>query len=450
MAVYPSNTLQTVQTYQRSSLGYLYTLNCFISTMNTEFKDFNKYQANLGSSVTFDTPPQSSVAAGLVASWQGVEQLTQTLTCDQAANASFTVTAQQRIFNLDKGEDEYITKFGKSFLQGMSIYIETNVAKNCDGTVPVMAVDANGNSYPTGAYHTQSGAYRFYGDGVTPIDSYQQLATAQMYFDNYGTVGTKKCYLPDTIIPAIVGTGLNQFAPRRNDDTAMSWEIGDFGSPLVSYYKSNLLPLHVSGNTGVNGDTLVVVSTNDASGVAVTQITVSGATDVSDPAAVLIGDLLYFVDGVSGKPDMRYLTYNNGGGTSVSANPVQLRSTAVAASDGSGNVTITFLPALNWAGGAKKNLNNAIVAGMHIKNTPSHRRGQIIDSNAGYLAMPQLPDQPPYDTANEYDPNTGVSLRLSYGSLFGKNQTGMIYDATWGSIFVPPYCMGILTPLSQG
>ena len=37
MAVYPSNILQTVQTYQRSSLALLQNLCCHIATANTKF-----------------------------------------------------------------------------------------------------------------------------------------------------------------------------------------------------------------------------------------------------------------------------------------------------------------------------------------------------------------------------------------------------------------------------
>ena len=45
--------------------------------------------------------------------------------------------------------------------------------------------------------------------------------------------------------------------------TYRDWEIGSFGTPLVDYYQSNLMPLHTSGNTGVDQDTLTVVSVND-------------------------------------------------------------------------------------------------------------------------------------------------------------------------------------------
>ena len=295
--------------------------------------------------------------------------------------------------------------------------------------------------------NTFSGPYRFFGNGATSLSSYQQLAQSVMFFKNYGSVAEGiKVYLPDTIIPSIVGNGLNQFAPERNNDTAMSWEIGDFGTPRVSYYQSNLMPIHVSGNTGVNAQTLTVISTNDPSGQNVTQITCSGAS-TSDANAVFSGDLFQFADGVANQPNMRYLTFI---GHFPSANPVQFRVTASSASNSAGNVTLTITPALNWAGGNSQNLNNPIAAGMQILTFPSHRCGGILGGEAFYLAMPQLPEQSPYDTANEFDEDTGCSLRLTYGSLFGQNQTGMIYDEVHGSVIVPEYSMRYMIPLSQG
>lgn len=438
MAVYPSNILQQVQTYQRSGLALLQNLCCHIATANTKFKDFNKIQANLGSTVTFDLPPRATTVAGLVASWQPAVQRVQSLVCDQANNSSFSVTSQERIFNLEKGEEDYMNVFGKSFIAELATQVEGNVAKNWDSSV---------RSQLTGQLNTNSGPYRFYGNGFAALSSYQQLAQAIMYFKNYGSVQEGiKVYLPDTVVPSIVGNGLNQFAPMRNNEIANSWEIGEFGTPLVKYYQSNLMPLHLSGNTGVDQDVLTVVSVNDPTGQNVTQITVSGAT-ASDPQAVFSGDLFEFRDGVGSFPNLRYLTFI---GHFPSANPVQIRVTADAASDASGNVVLNIFPALNWAGGQNQNLNAPISAGMQILGLPSHRAGGICGGDALYLAMPKLPEQDPYATASEYDEETGVSMRLTYGSVFGQNQSGMIYDETHGSVLVPEYALRFIIPLSQG
>lgn len=440
MPVFPTNILTNVQTYQRSSLAFLQNLCCFVHTSNTKFKDFNKLTANLGANVTFDLPPRYITASGLKAVWQESEQRLQQLSCSQSANTSFTATAQELIFNLDKGngEEDYMRVFGKAATIELANKIEKDVALN--------AVSGVMNQL-TGLPNIDSGPYRFFGDGATALNSYQQLAQAIMFFKNYGSVQEGiKFYLPDTVIPSIVGSGLNQFAPRRNDDIAMSWEVGNFGTPPVNYYQSNLLPLHVSGNSGVNGDLFTVVSVNDPTGQQVTQITVTTNGTATDANAVFAGDLFQFKDGVFGQPNMRYLTFV---GHTTSANPVQFRAIQDSASSG-GSITLSITPTLNWAGGADQNLNNPITAGMQILTFPSHRAGLIVGGDAFFIALPQLPEQRPYDTANEVDQETGVSLRLTYGSLFGQNQTGMIYDAVWGSTIVPEYSMRVLVPLSQG
>jgi hypothetical protein len=446
MALYADNILQQVQTYQRSSLGLLLNLCCFVSTANTKFKDFDKIQANLGSSVTFDTPPRATTSAGLVVTWQPAVQQVETLTCDQAFNSSFTVTAQQRIFNLEKGEDEYIEVFGKSFLTELANEVEGNLALNAISAVPVMVVNSQGQSVPTGALHTESGPFRYFGDGLTQLTSYNQLATMIMLFKNWGSVSHGiKVYLPDTVYPPIIGTGLNQFAPERNNENAMSWEIGEFGTPRVKYYQSNLLPVQFAGNVGEDAAVLTLVSTNDPTGQNVTQLTFSGAA-ASDADAIKRGDLFQFNDGVAGFRNMRYLTYI---GHKMSANKVQMRSITDVASTAGGLVTITLSYALNWAGGQNLNLNQALQPGMQVSVLPSHKAGLIVGGDAFYIAMPQLPDQRPFDTANEYDPETGVSLRMTYGSVLGANQKGIIYDETHGSLAVPIYCMRIIVPMSQ-
>lgn len=390
------------------------------------------------STVTFDLPPRFTTTSGLVAAFEPAVQRVLNLNCDQSNNTSFAVTAQQRIFNLEKGEEDYMRVFGKSAIAELANIIESNIALNWASAV-VSQLDGTTNTF--------SGPYRFFGDGQNALSSYQQLAQAVMFFKNYGSVAEgMKIYLPDTVIPAIVGNGLNQFAPERNTEIAMSWEVGDFGTPLVSYYQSNLMPIHVSGNSGVAGNLFTVVSTNDSTGQNVTQITVTTNGTSTDANAVFAGDLFQFKDGISNQPNMRFLTFT---GHQVSANPVQIRATANAASSG-GSITLTITPALNWAGGANQNLNNPIAAGMQLLTFPSHRCGGILGGEALFMAMPQLPEQNPYDTATEYDPETGASLRLTYGSLFGQNQTGMIYDETHGSVIVPEYSMRFLIPLSQG
>lgn len=414
MAV-PNNILQQVQTYQMSNLAYLQNLNCFVATASTKFKNFEKLTANLGDTVTFDLPPRFTTAASLVATFQPADQRIENLVVENAINVSYAFTAQQFIFNVE----DYMEQFGKSAVMEMSAEIESDIATVCV-TAP----------------------FRFYGDGVTPINSYGQLAAALAMFRNFGSAkDNTKFYLSDIAQSAIVNTGLNQFATDRNNKSANSWDVGDFDR--AAFYVSNLLPVHNAGDIGNLGQVMTVTGvTLDADG-AVIAITASGAS-ATDANAVKLYDKFQFSDGVSGFSNLRFLTFI---GHKVSSNPVQFKATADAASNGGGSVTIAITPPLQAASGNTQNLNTPIQIGMQFTGLPSHRAGMINSGNSLFLGMPMLPEEVPFPTGNEVDPDTGVSLRMYYGSLFGQNQRGMIHDAIWGKTQVSEYCMSVIFPL---
>ncbi len=410
------NILQQVQTYQMSNLAYLQNLNCFISTANTRFKDFDKIEANLGSTVTFDLPPRFVTANSLVATFQPAAQRVQSLSVNNAYNTSYVFSAEQFIFNVR----DYMEKFGKAATVELGAQIEANVALNC-----------------------VTGPFRFYGNGINPINSYQQLAQALAMFRNFGSpAGEAKGYIADVAVPSIVNSGLQQFAMTRNNEIAHSWELGEFSR--CDWYQSNLLPIHIAGTEGINATTLTVVSTTLNANNQVTAITFSGTHAANDPASVLIYDKFQFNDGVAGFTNMRYLTFT---GHQVSANPVQFMATATAASTGGSQVTVSIYPPLQASVGANQNINQQIVAGMEVSVLPSHRAGMITAGDPLFLAMPRLPEEVPFPTASRTDPDTGVSMRMYYGSKFGENQRGMIHDVIWGSTLVPEYSLGLIFPL---
>lgn len=413
-----ANILQAVQTYQPSSLGRLENEMVHVSIANTKFNEFNKTFAptNLGSTVTFDKPPRFYSRDTLVVdSFDGVEQRVQSLTVSSEGNVNFAVTDPEYIFNLEP--NDYMSEFGNSAMAELGGKVEADLAN--------VWVNA---------------PYRFYGDGVTPINSMQQLVTANTFFRNFGApAGDFEVVIQDTAEPAITATSLNQFALKRNDELANSWEIGSFNR--ANYYTSNMLPVFTAGTLGNDGTTLTVVSTNDPTGANITQITFSGAGTDSD--AVFENDLMYFLDGVSGQPNLRYRTFTN---HIVSANPVQVRITAPAASS-AGNVTVSITPPLSVTPGRNQNLNTNIVAGMQAKILPSHRRGGILAGKGFFTAIPKLPDQAPFPTSNKMDEVSRIALRMTYGTIFGKAQQGIIYDVIWGYTGVPEYMQALIFPL---
>lgn len=421
-----TNILQAVQTYQPSALGWLQNLFCFIHTANKRFKDFNSLTANLGDTVTYDLPPRMASQSGLVVTnFIGLQQRLRPLVVgaidaagnEQAQNVPFAATSEELIFNIDN--NDYREKFEKAAMVELGTDIESSIASTI-----------------------LTGPYRFYGDGTTPINSFGQLGSALAFYRNFGSVNyDTRGYLSDLMVPSIVNSGLNQFVLNRNEEIFNSWEIGRFSN--CEWYQSNLLPVHVSGNTGVLGQTLTVVSI-DSTG---TILTLSGATD-SDGNAVFVNDLFQFQDGVSGQPNMRFLTFI---GHKPCGNPVQVRATSSAAATGGGQVTFTIDPPLiSLVGSINQNINNPIASGMQLKGLPTHRRGLICAGEALFVAMPRLPDQDPFPTANTADEMSGAAIRLTKGATFGQNSYGFIFDAIWGSDFVPEYCMAVIIPSSQG
>ncbi|MCW1908631.1 MAG: hypothetical protein KIH63_004790 [Candidatus Saccharibacteria bacterium] len=416
MAV-PNQILQTVQTYQLSGLAAMQNFGPFISTSNKKFKNFQDRTANLGSTVTFDLPPRMTTVDSLVAQFQPANQRVQPLVINNEISASYAFTDQQFILNVK----DYMSRFGMSAVREIGSKIEANVALNA-----------------------VTNTYRFYGNGTTPINSPTQLAEAMAFFRNYGAIaGEAKGYLSDVAIPPIVAGGLAQFAPDRNNKMANSWELSPFAD--CKWYKSNLLPVHVSGSEGTYASTLTVVSfTTNGPGSSIDTITFSGCHGASDASSIKQYDKLQFNDGVAGFNNMRYLTFV---GHQNSSNPVQFQATADAASTAGSQVTVSCYPYLQSLPTAEQNLNQAIQVGMQVSVLPSHRAGLITSGDPLFLAMPQLPNETPYPTGNAVDPLTGMSIRQYYGSQFGQNVRGMVHDAIWGSTLVPEDSMMLAFPV---
>lgn len=411
----PTNLLQQVRTYQAAALAYLQNTYCLIDISNKKFKNFQTLTANLGTTVDFELPYRFRAVNSLIAQFEPTEQRLHPLTVNQQASVSVAYTAQEILYNVQ----DYMQKIGKGAMQELGSQVEISMSRN--------AVD-----------HT----YRVYNQPLAAISTRLQLDEIVKKFTNYGAVNTGiKSVIPDVDTSAIVNNMLGQFALDRNNELTPAWELGNFS--YSDWYASNLLATHIAGNVGQNATTLTVVSTNDPTGANITQITFSGA-GASDADAIKSGDILTFQDGVSGQPDLRYLTFI---GHTPSANEVSVRATADAGADGAGNVTVNIYPALVSVNNRNQNILHNIVAGMQVTSMDSHKAGFIYSGDALFLGMPMLPDQSPYTTANKNDPDTGCSMRMTYGAQFGQNSYGMIHDTVWGTTMVDEYAMRIAFPL---
>lgn len=412
-----NNILQQVITYNDSNLALLLNSFAFISTSNKKFQRFNDdVPKNLGDEVSFDLPPRMTTTPSLVITFQPAAQRVHNLKVDKQMSTAYEFTAQQFIFNVR----DYMSKFGKSAVAEMGSQVEADVAELAE-----------------------TNTYRFYGDGLTPISTYLQLANALAFFRNYGAAkDNTKGYLSDLTFPAVVNSGLNQFTIEKNNKEMMSWEIGNFSN--CEWYQSNLLKTHTAGTEGNVGSVLTVVSVTTNLDGAVIGITFSGTAAVGDPNSIKQYDKFQFSDGVSGQPNIRFLTFI---GHLPSQSPVQFRATADSASIAGNQVTVAIFPPLQATSGRNQNLTTAIVPGMQVTVLPDHRCGLIMAGNPLFLAMPRLPDEDPYKTSVAMDENSGASIRQYYGSLFGQNQRGMVHDIIWGRTLVDEYAMMVALPI---
>jgi hypothetical protein len=440
----PVNILQNVELYIKAELAWLQNSFWGIANANKSLAEFNDRPGNLGDVITFDNTPRYISFDGLVITQQPSVQRLQSLICSQAVNVAAGYTDEQFIFNVR----DYMERFGMAAAQEVGTAIESDILLNIVSGV----VGSNPNSPQYGQLQYQSGPFRFYGNGTTPINSYTQLAQAWANFTAFGASDYKKRgVIPVDLVPAIIGTGLNQFAQDRNNDIATSWELGRYAGMDVDWSSSNLLPIHIAGTVGnaaAPNNVLTVVSTNDPTGQNVTSITFTATSGASDVNAIKAGDLLEFNDGVSGLPNMRFLTFI---GHKPTRQPVQFRAIANAATDGGQSITIQIQTingvGLVWAQNQNQNLNNTIQAGMKVTVLPSHQAGWMDAGDAFYLAMPKLPNQSPFETVYFKDKESGASLRHYWGVQFGQDNRAYVRDSTWGSTLVPEDSMRLIFPM---
>ena len=351
-----------------------------------------------------------------MANFEAAVQRLQPITVDQQFSVSYSFSAQQLIFNVE----DYMQQFGLGAIVQIGNTVGANVALNAE-TVP----------------------FRCFGDGRTAINSYQQYAQALANFRNFGDPGYPTCvYVDDVSMPAVIGSGLQQFVTKRNEDIANSWQLGSFSN--ADFYQTNLLPIHMAGAFGQGAGVTLTIASISADGTTIS-FTSSGGTEAQ---ALVKNDILTLdPTGVAGLYFLQFTGYQQ------SSQKVQVRVTANAASTG-GAVTATVYPPLVSAVDSPtdntKNINLSLadLVGVEATVVGNRKCGLITGGQALFLAMPRLNEMVPFPTANETDSKTGVTMRQYFGAQFGQNIQAMVHDIIWGSTAVPEYTMQVAYPLT--
>jgi hypothetical protein len=445
MATLPTNLVQNVATYNKAELGALQNTYVMIANANKQFMDFEKIQANLGTTVNMRLKSYFQATKGISTTLQGINQTIHALTVDDAYSLNTAVDDVQRVFNLPP--ELYMEEYGETAVQTVGAKIETAIAAHAHSAAPVNTF-TRGLPVPTGALHTESGPYRFSGNGTTAIDSILLLDQYVRAFKNMGTVGKIRMIIPDTAVSSIVNSALSQFVLKRNEESAGSWDVGRLVATGIDVMTSNMLPVHTAGDIGntasPNNVITITAITTDSNGN-ITGFTGTSSVTTSSQA-VLSGDVMQFVDAVAGYGNMRFITHI---GDQVSEQPVQIRSTSTGVASG-GNVSFSIHPYLTANLATRSNtikaVNRQVEVGMKLAVYPNHRCGLIIDDAALYLAMPQLPATPPYESVIATDKDSGASMRLWHGYIPNEGAYGLFRNCIIGATLIPDYCMRILFP----
>lgn len=414
-----NNQFVDVSLYLKPGLAALRSFSCAVRRVNKKFDNFQDIEYQLGKTVTYRLNSRFRAQNSLVVNFEGVQDRFESLTVDTPFSVPMSFTAQDLLFNV---KDEFAN--GKTFMDKYGTMAIRELATNLEHFFLQCAED---------------GPYRWYGDGVTDITSYTQLAQAQADDHEYGhTTSTYDVYLPNRKVPTIVASGLNQFVLKRNEEISAQWMIGDCGD--MTFMRTNLLPIHTSGTVGNSNQTLTLVSNVVSPDGQTSTLTFSGAT-ANDANAIKKYDKMYF----QRTTGLRYVTFIGHFPTDLT---VQMKVLNDAAADNTGTVVVQVQPALiSDPTSRNQSVNIAPVAGMTAKILPSHQCSLMTPPEAFLGALPKLYPERPFDSGSMTDEDTGASLRFSSGAVLGQNQRGSYFQCLAGRKLIPEYGFGLVFTL---
>lgn len=301
------------------------------------------------------------------------------------------------------------------------------------------------------------GPYRWAGDvnaGSASMMSIQQLRLAHAIDENYGNLSSRVCVLPQDYATAITNTSLQEFTPVKNDDEAKHWKIGKINTaPNMDIYKSTLLPQHISGAAQDEGE---VTITN----VSTTMVQSPGTTSYTSASLVTLSGLTPSTNGIFKKNDIgdighsKQLKFVGLRGHMPTRIDAQFKVMEDADSDGSGNVTITVIPALIPFTGANPdgNITRSINVGAgsdkdKLRIVKNHSTGIIYIQNGLRFAAPRLHMKQQIATyIHQPSKESKISTRVYYGSDLNEPNNILVHDILYGKKMEPAFAMRLIFP----
>ena len=423
------NVYKAVATLLNSDLGILQNLYPIIKYSNKKFKDFTQGTYNLGDTVNIQLPFRMNAYDGIPANFANTSiQVRWTpLTLDTPFNTAWIVDTTQLV---EYPIEQYENGIGKANMAAMATRVESKLASN----------------FVNHTFRAWGNVNRTTGSATMGAPtSYQDLASVYQRMVSFGIprMDNARVFIANDSQPTVVGSGLNQFVMRRNEEIASSFDIGNFSN--MDFHISNLLPVHTAGTIG-NANIPTTVVSVDSTGTELTMSTSNGATLKQGDIITLKGANLQFLHFTGYTPSQELVQ-------------VRVTQDSTASGAGPGNITANIYPPLIYDAtglNTQRNINLDItttVSGGGTINAyvmSDHRAGCFLVSEGLYFASPKLMDLSPFATSVQTDVDSGLSVRAAYGCPdFANKQTGYTTDIIMGTTMVDEYAIRLCFPVNS-
>lgn len=447
MPTNPYNSLISVQTLATLMASRLSIALPLIGTANKRFMNFQKEPAQFGDTISFRRPTYVMPNEGIVALDSPYQQRYVQISADYAITCAVTLSeVEQTFYDLDS--QSILSDKQVSFLDGIVRSCEYQFGKHITGTGYGMKQDSKLGAPISKVYHTESGPVHWFGDETLPFLSYKNYLQAYKIFKKLGTFAPSSYAFYDEVVGIDIKEELlKQYAPKRNDREAVTWEVADMQE--VKFTACTWLPTHIAGYVGQKKQTLTIKSLiQDAGSQRIIGFVCGGVTDVgaktegraaSITKAVVMGDIGRVID-EPGKPVLSAVEVSSGMPVGI---PVQFKVEDDADSDASGDVSILIGPypfnfLSNIEDDPQKNFTGGDLVGRKIIIKGSHA-ASAISSDGHYFAAPALAPIAAAGgmSAVATDATTGLSVQVTIQGDGYPATNSVIFRILTGGIWIP-------------
>lgn len=412
-----SNTLISPAMITNTTLAILHNKLGLAGTIDRQYDDtFAKTGGKIGASINIRRPVQYTIRSGNIASLQDVNETTTPLVIDQLFGIDWAFNEVDLTLTIDKFTDRYLEPAAKRLATELDMRTASMVNK-------VAASTGTPGAFPT----TQAGVATLVTNAGALLDD--------------SAVDDERYFL---LNPQSNAKAISSFSTMFNPNDAISkqYRTGRMGNAFgFDFIKSQNIVSHTNGVWGgtplVNGANqgTTNVGATDNPYVATTSLNTDGWTAAA-AQRLNVGDRFTLANvnatNLENKQDLGYLK--------------QFVVTAIASSDGSGNLTAVISPAI-IAGGAYQNVTAlpADNAPLTLLGTASATNAQNVayHKSAFTLATIDLPLQPSMAMSSRAN-SDGISIRFLKGFDIINNREVCRFDILAGFTAQRPECAVII------